>query len=72
MREIMFDPIFLRVLRKIKTRLDNTGVKWVITGSFSFALQGIPVIPADIDIQTDRKGAYEIERCFADCVVKKV
>lgn len=36
------------------------------------ALQGIPVEVHDIDIQTDKDGAYEIENCFAEYVVQPV
>ncbi len=68
----MIDPTYLNVLNKIYTRLRNTNIHWAVTGSLSFALQGVPVVPNDIDIQTDEAGAYEIERHFADCVVRKV
>lgn len=36
------------------------------------ALQGVPVEVHDIDIQTDKDGAYEIERCLAEFVVEPV
>ncbi|MGY4686388.1 nucleotidyltransferase domain-containing protein [Petrotoga sp. DB-2] len=68
----MIDPRYLEVLRKIYNRLNNTDVNWVVTGSLGFALQGMPVEPNDIDIQTDKQGAYEIERHFSDFVTKKV
>ncbi|MCE2393158.1 hypothetical protein J4G02_00925 [Candidatus Poribacteria bacterium] len=68
----MIDPVYLNVLRQIHARLFNTDVNWVVTGSFGFALQGIPVQPNDIDIQTDKAGAYEIERRFSDVVIRKV
>ena len=50
----------------------NTNVNWVVTGSFSFALQGIALEPHDIDLQTDEAGAYEIERRFSELVSRKV
>ncbi|MEW5759751.1 MAG: hypothetical protein AB1779_03175 [Candidatus Thermoplasmatota archaeon] len=68
----MIDPRYFEVLRKIYARLSNTNVNWVVTGSLGFALQGMPVKPNDIDIQTDKRGAYEIERHFSDFVTKKV
>ncbi len=68
----MIDPIYLNVLRQIHARLSNTDVNWVVTGSLGFALQGVPVQPNDIDIQTDKVGAYKIESLFADVVVRKV
>jgi hypothetical protein len=68
----MINPTFLEVLRKIYDRLDTNDVNWVITGSLGFALQGVPVEPKDIDIQTDEVGAYEIERRFSEYVTKTV
>lgn len=79
----MIKPAYLNVLRKIYIRLNNTNVNWVVTGSLSFALQGIPVEPNDIDIQTVRcahrrlrltaeTGAYEIERRFSEFVIRRV
>lgn len=54
---------------RLKHRKD---VLWAFTGSVGFALQGLDLIPKDIDIQTDRVGAFEIERIFSDFVVEKV
>ena len=68
----MIDPVYLDVLRQIHTRLSNTDVNWVVTGSLGFALQGVPIQPNDIDIQTDQVGAYEIERLFSNVVIRKV
>lgn len=68
----MLNPDYLKVLRKINERLNNTSVNWAVTGSVGFALQGVPVEPNDIDIQTDKRGAYEIERHFSEFVTKRV
>lgn len=68
----MIDPVYLSVIRQIHTQLSNTDVNWCVTGSCSFALQGVPVHPNDIDLQTDRAGAYEIESLFLDVVIRKV
>ncbi|MDK2870526.1 MAG: hypothetical protein PWP39_1761 [Pyrococcus sp.] len=62
----------LKALRKLYGRLKDSDVNWVITGSLCFALQGVPVEPHDIDVQTDREGAYEIERLFSEFVVEPV
>lgn len=62
----------LRILHKLYERLDGTGINWAVTGSFGFALQGVPAEVHDIDVQTDEAGAYEIERLFAECVTRKV
>ncbi|CAI8046455.1 hypothetical protein GBAR_LOCUS25697 [Geodia barretti] len=68
----MIDPVYLNVLRQIHARLSNTDVNWVVTGSLGFVLQGVPVRPNDIDIQTDKAGAYAIESLFSDVVIRKV
>ena len=68
----MLDPSYLRVLRKICERLSNAGINWALTGSCSFVLQGIDVEPHDIDIQTNKTGAYEIEHHFSEVVTSKI
>ena len=68
----MIDPIYLNVLRKIYTQLCDTNINWVITGSLGFALQGVPVEPHDIDVQTNKVGAYEIENIFSEFVDRKI
>ena len=68
----MIDLVYLNVLRQIHARLSNTDVNWVVTGSLGFALQGVPVQPNDIDLQTDKVGAYAIENLFSDLVIRKV
>lgn len=68
----MIDPRYLAVLRQLSNRLGQTGINWAVTGSCGFALQGVPVVPNDIDIQTDSSGAYEIERLFSEHVTRRV
>ena len=68
----MIPQTHLKVLRKLYERLKGSDVNWAVTGSLGFALQGVPVEPHDIDIQTDREGAYEIERLFSEFVVESV
>ena len=62
----------IEVLRRIDTRLNGTLVDWAVTGSLDMALQGVPIEVHDFDIQTDKGGAYQIERRFAEHVVKPV
>ncbi|AIF69851.1 hypothetical protein PAP_07305 [Palaeococcus pacificus DY20341] len=68
----MIPQTHLKVLYKLYERLKDSNVNWVVTGSLGFALQGVPVEPHDIDIQTDNEGAYEIERLFSEFVVEPV
>jgi hypothetical protein len=68
----MISSSHLSALRIIYERLRNTDIHWAVTGSLNFVLQGIPVEPHDIDIQTDEAGAYAIERIFREQVVRPV
>ena len=62
----------LEVFRQVHARLQTTNINWVLTGSLAFAMQGIPLVPRDIDLQTDREGAYRIEALFASHVTRCV
>lgn len=62
----------LDAIREIYTRLQDHQVNWVITGSLGLALHGMDVTIQDIDIQTDKDGAFQIERCFPEYVIKPV
>lgn len=68
----MISSSHLNALRIIHNHLYNTAVNWALTGSLSFALQGIPVEPHDIDLQTDEAGAYAIGRLFRENRVQPV
>lgn len=68
----MIDQHYLSVLSKIYAQLNVSDVNWVLTGSASFALQGVPTRVHDIDIQTDEVGAHKIERLFSEFIVRKV
>ena len=63
---------FTKALIEIVTSLEGQGISWAVTGSMGFALQGIPVTPNDIDIQSDTQGAYEIEQILCDCISRSV
>jgi hypothetical protein len=43
-----------------------------VTGSLGFALQGFPITPNDIDLQTTGPGAYEMARVLGLKVTKPV
>ncbi|WP_409344102.1 nucleotidyltransferase domain-containing protein [Paenibacillus sp. MBLB4367] len=68
----MINDSHLQVLEHLCVELSDGKINWAVTGSLGFALQGMPVAVGDIDIQTDAKGAYEIESRFRDYVVKNV
>ena len=60
----------LAVLRRLDRELD--GALWVLTGSVGLALQGMPLEPRDVDVQTDAAGAYEIQRRLAAYTTRPV
>jgi len=47
-------------------------INWAVTGSLGLALQGMDVDVHDIDIQTDKSGAYDIENRLSQHVVRNV
>ena len=68
----MVDPRLMVVLKRVVARLENRSVNWALVGSLGLAIRGVPVEPHDIDLMTDRKGAYEIERIFSEFVKERV
>lgn len=53
-------------------RLDGSPIDWALTGSTGMALQGVPLVAHDIDVQTNTSGAYEIARILADVALTPV
>ena len=68
----MIDSRYLLVLRDMYFRLLQHPVNWVVTGSVGLALQGVPVVCHDIDVQTDEAGAYTLERLFTSSIIRPV
>lgn len=62
----------LLVLRALYDALTASGANWALTGSLGLALQGVPLEPHDIDVQTDKEGAYALAEMFADDVIEPV
>jgi hypothetical protein len=68
----MINSRFIEILHRLHNKLNTDEINWVLTGSLGLALHGIDVKVNDIDIQTDKSGAYEIERRFLRYMVRKV
>jgi hypothetical protein len=68
----MIDTRYLNALRQICAYLQDCRCPWVITGSLGMTLQGMTVTVGDIDIQTDRDGAFEIESRLSATIVEPV
>lgn len=45
---------------------------WLVTGSVAAALHRLPVVPNDLDIETDAAGAYDVQRRLGGQVVRPV
>jgi hypothetical protein len=71
-RIIVIRKEIIETLRIIKEKLKDTEIRWVLVGSLSLALQGITLEPNDIDILTDKEGAFEINKLFKEYEVKPV
>ena len=56
----------IQALRLITERIGDAAVDWVLTGSTGMAAQGMPCDVHDIDIQTDRAGAYQLAELLED------
>jgi hypothetical protein len=61
----MLEQSLLVALRALYARLKHQPVNWAITASCGLALQGVPVSVRDIDLATDRAGAYRLAQLFA-------
>jgi len=62
----------LKALRTICEKLEGADVNWVLGGSTNLALQRVDISPRDIDILTDKEGAFIIERLLKDYQIKRV
>jgi hypothetical protein len=61
-------PKMTAAIVALRERLDDLSHPWMITGSVAAALHGVATSPGDIDIETDERGAYAIERRLSDLV----
>ena len=67
----MIPENFKEALKLILQRLEGKQIDWAVYGSANLALQGLDLIPNDIDIITDKQGAFLFDEVFDDFVVKK-
>lgn len=68
----MIDSKIITALRIICDKLMQSDISWVLVGSTSLALQRVNITPQDIDILTDKDGAYKINKLLKDYEVKPV
>ncbi|MDR1705161.1 MAG: hypothetical protein LBS19_10840 [Clostridiales bacterium] len=60
------------VLRILYNLFINEDMTWALTGSTAFCIQGMLLVPDDIDIQTDHAGAYRINELLKPYVKQPV
>jgi len=59
-------------LHLIAALLKDVAQPWAFTGSVGMNLQGVDLEIADIDIQTDQSGSYQIQNCLSEFIVAGV
>jgi len=60
---------FLKVLKILLKKLG--GIDFALLGTFNLSLQGIKIIPGDLDLLTDDEGIEKISQIFKSTVVKE-
>jgi hypothetical protein len=68
----MISKNMIKTLEIISKKLKGQNIKWVLVGSTSLALQKVRVKTKDIDILTDKSGAYRINKILKEYSVKPV
>lgn len=68
----MINSKIIESLRIIFQRLINHNINWVIVGSASLSLQDVDIQASDIDILTDRNGAFRISELLKDFIIDQV
>ncbi len=56
----------INALKVFYNLVENKNINWILSGSTSLIIQGVDVpIKEDIDILTDKKGAFEIDQLLS-------
>lgn len=71
-RYLFMNKDILEALKLINEKLKDKKIKWVISGSTSLLLQGIVKKANDIDIMTNKEGAFRISEVFKDYEIEPV
>lgn len=69
---IVINSKIMNTLRIIVNHLKSVDISWTIVGSVSLALQGVDINPNDVDILTDKHGAFQIGALLKEFEVKPV
>jgi hypothetical protein len=65
-------PPIAAALHTLQAILADLSIPWMITGSAAGALHGVPMKPLNVDVETDERGAYAIERRLGDLVIEPI
>jgi len=68
----MITDQFNRVLKVVKERMEESGIRWAVIGSTNMALQGMDVVPRDLDIVVRLDDLKKIPEIFSDMVAQGV
>ncbi len=60
---------FIPIIKSLSAQCDQLGLTWAFTGSLNLVLWGFELDPHDIDLETDRFGAEQIDHLHADQAV---
>lgn len=69
MTPILLPERITQVLRVICPILNDARVEWATSGSLALALHGMPVVPKDVVLQTDRLGAEQVAQLLAEYLI---
>ena len=72
MNRMSVSPQILEALSIIYTRLSGAAALWAIDGSLGMVMQGMDLDVHDIDLQSDADGAYVIQACLAEFMIRPV
>jgi hypothetical protein len=67
-----FRGTVMRVLRLVVPDLERRGLPWALVGSSASCLQGLPCVPKDIDLASNREGAYLMGQALAPFTVRPI
>ncbi len=71
----MIDPKILQTFQIVYSKFTDPArkpISWAVTGSLGMVLHGMQMDIHDIDLQTDKEGAFEIEGRLVNSIVKIV
>lgn len=68
----MVERRIIEALKVVYAKFKDEEIRWVLIGTTSLALQGLDIVIRDIDILTDRAGAFMIGELLREYEVKPV